>query len=163
MDLPKVDLEHLRALMKLMEQFDVDVLDLREENRRLRLARGGHKAGPAAPAVVMPAMVHGHAPAAATAASSAPKAAAAGAEPAPGVKVIKSPMVGTFYRSPSPDASAFVEEGQQVTDDTCLCIIEAMKVMNEIKAECSGELVKILVANGEAVEYGEPLFHVRVS
>ena len=86
----------------------------------------------------------------------------AAAEPGAGIKVIRSPMVGTFYRSPSPEASSFVEEGQQVTDDTVLCIIEAMKVMNEIKAECRGEIVKILVANGEAVEYGEPLFHVKL-
>jgi acetyl-CoA carboxylase biotin carboxyl carrier protein len=70
-------------------------------------------------------------------------------------------MVGTFYRAPSPDSPNFVEEGAHVTEDSVLCIIEAMKVMNEIKAECQGELVKILVANGEAVEYGEPLFHVR--
>jgi len=80
-----------------------------------------------------------------------------------GVKVITSPMVGTFYRAAGPDASPFVEEGAAVHDDTVLCIIEAMKVMNEIKAECSGEVVKILVANGEAVEYGEPLFHVKTS
>ena len=78
------------------------------------------------------------------------------------IKVITSPMVGTFYRAPSPDAAHFVEEDQEISEDKVLCIIEAMKVMNEIKAECSGDLVKILVANGEAVEYGEPLFHVRL-
>jgi acetyl-CoA carboxylase biotin carboxyl carrier protein len=162
-ELPKVDLEHLKALMKLMEQFQVDTIDLREEGRRLHLSRGGGKASKAM-SMAMPAMMHAaplhHAPASAQAGGGGKADAAA--EPGAGIKVIRSPMVGTFYRSPSPEASSFVEEGQQVTDDSVLCIIEAMKVMNEIKAECTGELVKILVANGEAVEYGEPLFHVRV-
>lgn len=164
MELPQVDLEQLKALMKLMEQFGVDEVDVREDGRRLRLARGAGRQAP----VVMPAVMPGSvmsgvvsAPAA-PAASGRPAAAAPG-EPEPGIKVIRSPMVGTFYRSPSPDSPAFVEEGQQVGEDAILCIIEAMKVMNEIKAECQGELVKILVANGEAVEYGEPLFHVRVA
>jgi acetyl-CoA carboxylase biotin carboxyl carrier protein len=161
-ELPKVDLEHLKALMKLMEQFQVDTIDLREEGRRLHLSRGGGKAnkGMAMPTIVHAAPAH-HAPAPAPSGGAGKSEAAA--EPGAGIKVIRSPMVGTFYRSPSPEASSFVEEGQQVSDDTVLCIIEAMKVMNEIKAECAGELVKILVANGEAVEYGEPLFHVRAS
>ena len=166
MELPKVDLEHLKALMKLMEQFQVDTIDLREEGRRLHLSRGGGKANKAM-SMAMPAMMHAaplhHAPAPASAqAGGGGGKAEAAAEPGAGIKVIRSPMVGTFYRSPSPEASSFCEEGQQVTDDSVLCIIEAMKVMNEIKAECAGELAKILVANGEAVEYGEPLFHVRV-
>jgi acetyl-CoA carboxylase biotin carboxyl carrier protein len=146
-ELPRVDLEHLRALMKLMDQFNFDEIELREADRRLHLARGARGKGGASSMAV----------------SAAPAAAQGPAEPGAGVKVIRSPMVGTFYRSPSPDSPSFVEEGAHVTDDSVLCIIEAMKVMNEIKAECTGELVKILVANGEAVEYGEPLFHVRVS
>ena len=168
MELPKVDLEHLKALMKLMEQFQVDTIDLREEGKRLHLSRGGGKGGKSmGMGMAMPTIMHAapahHAPAPAAAPSGGGGKAEAAAEPGAGIKVIRSPMVGTFYRSPSPEASSFVEEGQQVTDDTVLCIIEAMKVMNEIKAECTGELVKILVANGEAVEYGEPLFHVRAS
>lgn len=163
MELPKVDLEHLKALMKLMEQFQVDTIDLREEGKRLHLSRGGGKGGKSM-GMAMPTIMHAapshHAPAPAAPSGGRSEAAA---EPGAGIKVIRSPMVGTFYRSPNPEASSFVEEGQQVTDDTVLCIIEAMKVMNEIKAECTGELVKILVANGEAVEYGEPLFHVRAS
>ena len=159
MELPPVDLENLRDLMKLMDEFKFDEIDLREEGRRLHLMRSG-SAVQQAPTMVMPTVVHS---------TGAPMAAPAEAGPAgepaldPNVRVIKSPMVGTFYRQPSPDASTFVEEGQDVTENTVLCIIEAMKVMNEIKAECSGEVVKILVANGEAVEYGEPLFHVRTS
>ena len=80
----------------------------------------------------------------------------------PSIRVVKSPMVGTFYRAPSPDSANFVEEGDSVNADQVLCILEAMKVMNEIKTDHAGTVVKILVANGEAVEYGEPLFHVRV-
>lgn len=160
MELPRVDLEQIRALMKLMEQHNFDELDLRDEGRRLHLSRGGRQRSGGAP-VVVPTVV-----AAATGgepkAAAAPAAAQVGAEPGAGIKVIRSPMVGTFYRAASPDSPNFVEEGAHLTEDTVLCIIEAMKVMNEIKADCTGELVKILVANGEAVEYGEPLFHVRV-
>ena len=160
MEHPRVDLEHIRDLMKLMDQFNFDELEVRDEGKRLHLLRGGaHKQGAAPPAVMMPTMVTAAAPAAVPAEPAADGAAALPAD----VKVITSPMVGTFYRAPSPDSPHFVEEGQEVSDEKVLCIIEAMKVMNEIRAECAGELVKILVANGEAVEYGEPLFHVRLS
>lgn len=156
MELPRVDLEQLRALMKLMEQHDCQELELREEGKRLHLLRASKAAPGHGPAMVLPAMLPAMAPAAKAAEpAGAPEALEAG------VKVVTSPMVGTFYRSPSPDAASFVEEGAQVSEDTVLCIIEAMKVMNEIKADCAGEVVKCLVANGEAVEYGEPLFHVR--
>ena len=158
MELPRVDLESLRDLMKLMDQFKFDEIELRDEGRRLHLLR--NQPG-LQPQMVMPTMMAGGGMAPAATAGAGGEAAGAN-EPGPGIKVIKSPMVGTFYRTPSPDAAPFVEEGQAVTDNTVLCIIEAMKVMNEIKADCTGELVKILVANGEAVEYGEPLFHVKV-
>lgn len=159
MEVPRVDLDHLRDLMKLMDQFSFDELEVRDGEQRLHLSRSGSQDG--GPAIMMPSMAMGAMPAAATAAA-AVDGGGADALPAD-IKVITSPMVGTFYRSPSPDASMFVEEGQDIEDNTVLCIIEAMKVMNEIKAECSGTLVKILVANGEAVEYGEPLFHVKKS
>lgn len=159
MELPRVDLEQIRALMKLMEQHNFDELDLRDEGRRLHLSRGGRQRSGGAPMVV-PTVVAGGA--AEPKAVAPPAATQAGGEPGAGIKVIRSPMVGTFYRAPSPDSPNFVEEGAHLNDDSVLCIIEAMKVMNEIKADCTGELVKILVANGEAVEYGEPLFHVRV-
>ncbi|MGE4141039.1 MAG: acetyl-CoA carboxylase biotin carboxyl carrier protein [Planctomycetota bacterium] len=158
MEHPHVDLDHLRDLMDLMAQFDFDELDVRDEGKRLHLVR--RPRGQASPAVVMPAMV-GAAPAP-VAAAAAPADGGAAEAIGADIRVIKSPMVGSFYRSPSPDAGPFVEEGQRVNDDTVLCILEAMKVMNEIKAECTGTLVKVLVANGEAVEYGEPLFHVRL-
>ena len=158
MELPSVDLDHIRDLMKLMDQFEFDEIELRDEGKRLHLLRRGSGGIASAPQVVMPAMMAaGAAPVAAAADGSAGEVTPAD------IKVITSPMVGTFYRSPSPDSASFVEEDQAVGEDTVLCIIEAMKVMNEIRAECEGQLVKVLVANGEAVEYGEPLFHVRVS
>ena len=159
MELPSVDLDHIRDLMKLMDQFEFDEIELRDEGKRLHLLRRANGAVAPAPQVVMPAMM---AAGGAPVALAGGDAGAAAATPAD-VKVITSPMVGTFYRAPSPDSANFVEEDQAVGEDTVLCIIEAMKVMNEIRAECEGQLVKVLVANGEAVEYGEPLFHVRVS
>jgi len=155
---PHVDLDHLRELMKLMDQFDFDELEVRDEGKRLHLQRRP-KGNGNAPQVVMPTMM-----------GAAPAPGAAAAAPAEGggealdanIRVVKSPMVGTFYRAPSPDSSNFVEEGDTVGADQVLCILEAMKVMNEIKSDHAGTVVKILVANGEAVEYGEPLFHVRV-
>jgi len=158
MEVPRVDLDHLRDLMKLMDQFSFDELEVRDGAQRLHLSR--NTVDGASPAIMMPQMAMGPmaaAPAAVPAGEGGEEALAAD------IKVITSPMVGTFYRSPSPDAATFVEEGREIEENTVLCIIEAMKVMNEIKAECSGTLVKILVANGEAVEYGEPLFHVKKS
>ncbi|MCA8922031.1 MAG: acetyl-CoA carboxylase biotin carboxyl carrier protein [Planctomycetes bacterium] len=158
MDLPQPDLDQLRSLMKLMEQFDFQEIDLRDDKRRIHLLRTPKELP--GQAVVMPTMLSGAMPAAAAA---APAASADPASPPPGVKVVTSPMVGTYYEAPNPDSSPFVEEGQAISEDTTLCIIEAMKVMNEIKAECSGEVVKVLVKNGQAVEYGEPLFHVKLA
>ncbi|MFI5403057.1 MAG: acetyl-CoA carboxylase biotin carboxyl carrier protein, partial [Planctomycetota bacterium] len=81
--------------------------------------------------------------------------------PAENLHTIKAPMVGTFYRSPSPEADSYADVGSRVSQESVVCILEAMKVMNEIKAECSGEIVKVCVQNGEAVEYDQPLFLVK--
>jgi acetyl-CoA carboxylase biotin carboxyl carrier protein len=156
MELPQVDLEQLKALMKLMETYDFDEIDVRDEGKRLHLQRN-HRPAAGGAAVVMPPVM-----AAAPGAPPAAEASGGADSPPAGVKVIASPMVGTFYAAASPDAAPFVEEGHAVTEDSVLCIIEAMKVMNEIKAECSGEVVSVLVANGEAVEYGQPLYHVKL-
>ncbi|MBL4847331.1 MAG: acetyl-CoA carboxylase biotin carboxyl carrier protein [Planctomycetes bacterium] len=143
--------------MNLMEQFDFDELEVRDDAKRLHLVRRPrNQPQQMAPAVVVPGMVGAAAPIAAAAAGEP------GAEALPAdVEVITSPMVGTFYSASSPDASPFVSDGEEVKEEQVLCIIEAMKVMNEIKAECTGTVLKVLVANGEAVEYGEPLFHIR--
>lgn len=157
MEHPHVDLDHLREILTLMDQFDFDEIEVRDEGKRLHLLRRPrNQGGQNSPAVVVQAPAAGPAPVAAAG------VAAAGPEALPAdVEVITSPMVGTFYRAASPDSGPFVNDGDEVKEGQVLCIIEAMKVMNEIKAECAGTVIKGLVANGEAVEYGEPLFHLR--
>ena len=154
------DLAELRRIVTLMRTNELVELELEDAGRRVRLVRAG-----AAPiALVQGAAVH-HAVAAPVAASAAPAPAAApagdkAARESRGAE-ITSPMVGTFYRAPSPDASPYAEVGDRVRKDTTVCIVEAMKVMNEIKAEVEGEILEILVQNGEPVEFGQPLFLVR--
>jgi acetyl-CoA carboxylase biotin carboxyl carrier protein len=158
-----MDVKLIQRLIKLMKDGEVTELELEDEKAgsRLRLKRGHPE--PAAAPMPMLHVMHGAPVAAPQAlAPSAPAAAAAPAEAArpeaqKGV-TINSPMVGTFYRSASPEADAFVRVGMRIELDRTLCIIEAMKVMNEIKAEVAGELLEILVENGEPVEFGQPLF-----
>ena len=143
----RLPLAELRRLTELMEQKDLFEVEIEEDGRRVHVVRGAPRAVPAAaPAPGAPA---GTAPAAEGAA-----AASRGVE-------ITSPMVGSFYRAPGPDAAPFVEVGDRITKNTVVCIVEAMKVMNEIKAEVEGEILEILVQNGEPVEFGQPLFLVR--
>ena len=147
-------LEQLERLVDMMISKDVVEVELDEAGARWRVRRNEPQAVTyAAPAVQMasPAI------AAETTIASAP--AAAPAEPQG--EVFKSPMLGTYYAAASPDAEVFCKVGDQVTADTTLCIIEAMKVMNEIKAEQSFEILEILVKNGEPVEYGQPMFLIR--
>ncbi|QEL63835.1 acetyl-CoA carboxylase biotin carboxyl carrier protein [Oryzomicrobium terrae] len=149
-----MDLRKLKKLIDLVQESGISELEVTEGEEKVRIAK--HLAAPAAApqAYVMPTA----APVAAAPAA-APAAAAAPAEDAlPEGNVLKSPMVGTFYRSPSPGASAFVEVGQAVKAGDTLCIIEAMKLLNEIEAEVSGTVKAILVENGQPVEFGEPLF-----
>ncbi|MCC6579213.1 MAG: acetyl-CoA carboxylase biotin carboxyl carrier protein [Phycisphaeraceae bacterium] len=150
-----VDLKKLRDLVKLMVDNDLTELDLQGEGESVKLKRGtGEKVMTYAPAP-MPMM-----PAAQPVAAPAAPAAAPAADP--GLTAIRSPMVGTFYASPSPDAPPFVTVGSQVGPETVVCLIEAMKVFNEIKAELSGTIEKVLVESGQAVEFDQPLFLVRV-
>ncbi len=138
-----------------MKKHDLSVFEIEKEGFRLKLQRGA----PASQATIGP-------PAAGAVPS---KAAPTGAEPPPAGKAIESvpmkevvsPMVGTFYRAASPDAPPFVEVGKAVTEDTVVCIIEAMKVMNEIKAETSGVIAEVLAENGKPVQFGQVLFRVR--
>jgi acetyl-CoA carboxylase biotin carboxyl carrier protein len=146
------DVRKVRRLVELMNEHELAEIDLRQADQRIRLRKGGEPIVTAIPAAPAPA-----APAAAPAASAGAPAAAAPAPAATG-KVIKSPIVGTFYSSPSPDAAAFVKVGDQVGPDTVVCIVEAMKVFNEVPAEMSGKIVAVLVETGDAVEYGQPLF-----
>ncbi|HVY61653.1 MAG TPA: acetyl-CoA carboxylase biotin carboxyl carrier protein [Planctomycetota bacterium] len=156
------DMEWLKALVQLMNQNDLAELSLEEEGppgkRKVRLRKLGAaelRVGAAHPVPMAAAPV----PAASKpAAAGAAGAAGGGAERPADVVEVLSPMVGTFYRASSPEADPYVEAGDAVKEDTTLCIIEAMKVMNEIKAEMEGTVQEVLVSNGEAVEYGQPLF-----
>ncbi|MFO6419818.1 acetyl-CoA carboxylase biotin carboxyl carrier protein [Hylemonella sp. W303a] len=153
-----MDLRKLKTLIDLVSDSNVSELEITEAEGKVRIVKGGTAAVQAyAPAPV--AMVPAGAPAAAAPApAAAPAAAAPAAAPASTGHTVKSPMVGTFYRSASPGAKAFVEVGQAVKQGDTLCIIEAMKILNEIEADKSGTVTQILCDNGQAVEYGQPLF-----
>ena len=147
-----MDLRKLKKLIDLVEESGIAEIEVTEGEEKVRITRAT-----AAPAPVYAAPAHVAAP--------APAPAAAPVAPAPAAPAArdlsnaqKSPMVGTFYRAPGPNAAAFVEVGQQVKAGDTLCIIEAMKLMNEIEAEKSGTVKEILVENGTPVEFGEPLF-----
>lgn len=152
-----MDLNQLKELVKLMVDNDLSEVEVRsDEQTTLYLRRGPEKGALAAPAPRM------YAPqAAASAQAPAPSAAAPAPAHAPGLIAIESPMVGTFYSAPNPDTPPFAKPGSQVTPDSVVCLIEAMKVFNEIKAEKSGVVEQVLVKNGEAVEFGQKLFLVR--
>ncbi|KTT27978.1 acetyl-CoA carboxylase biotin carboxyl carrier protein [Pseudacidovorax intermedius] len=150
-----MDLRKLKTLIDLVSESNISELEITEAEGKVRIV----KAGEAAPVQYVQAAVPQAAPAAmAPAAAPVGQAAAAPAEAAPTGHVVKSPMVGTFYRSASPGAPAFVEVGAQVKEGDTLCIIEAMKILNEIEADKSGTVKQILGENGQAVEYGQPLF-----
>jgi acetyl-CoA carboxylase biotin carboxyl carrier protein len=153
-----MDLRKLKTLIDLVSESNISELEITEADGKVRIVKSdGHAAALTAMAPVMaaPAMTAPVAlPAATAPAASAPAPAAA---PEPAGHAVKSPMVGTFYRSSSPGAKAFVEVGQQVKEGDPICIIEAMKIMNEIEADKSGTVTRILCENGQAVEYGQPL------
>ena len=153
-------LEGVRFLVELMKENNVSELDWEQGDARLKLRRGA-----IAPVVdAIPAVVPVAAPAPVAPVASAPSASQAPAEDADAkfVKTIDSPMVGTFYASPSPNAAPFVKVGDVVGPEKTVCILEAMKVFNEIQAEISGKIVAVLVKNGDPVEFGAPLFKVDV-
>jgi acetyl-CoA carboxylase biotin carboxyl carrier protein len=154
-----MDLRKLKTLIDLVSESNVSELEITEADGKVRIVKAG--AQPVVYAQPMPA------PAAATvaapaAAAPAPAAAASAPAEAPAETghVVKSPMVGTFYRASSPGAKAFAEVGDQVKAGQPVCIIEAMKIMNEIESDVDGTITKILVENGQPVEYGQPLFIV---
>jgi acetyl-CoA carboxylase biotin carboxyl carrier protein len=152
-----MDLRKLKTLIDLVAESGIAELEVTEGEDKVRIAK--FSPAPVAPTaattlVATPMPPAASAPAVAAAAALAPAAAA----PEPTGHVVKSPMVGTFYRSPSPGAAAFVELGQTVKPGDTLCIIEAMKLLNEIEAEVGGAVKEILVENGQPVEYGQPLF-----
>lgn len=150
-----MDLRKLKTLIDLVSDSNVSELEITEAEGKVRIVKGGG------------AMVHGYAPApmyapypGAAAPMAAPVAEVPVVTEAPAVHNVKSPMVGTFYRSSSPGAKAFVEVGDVVKEGDTICIIEAMKILNEIEADKSGTVSRILCDNGQAVEYGQPLFTI---
>jgi acetyl-CoA carboxylase biotin carboxyl carrier protein len=148
-----MDLRKLKKLIDLVQESGIGELEITEGEEKVKIVKGGGVSVATAPAAApVPAS-----PAPAAQPAAAP---ATGAEPAPGEggHVVKAPMVGTFYRSPSPDAKVFVEVGQSVKAGETICIIEAMKLMNEIESDAAGVVKAILVENGQPVEYGQPLF-----
>lgn len=142
------DVKRIRALIDLMEERGLSELDLKREDQQIRLVRGGvaplTAAAPGVPAPAEPAAVE----------------AAPQSVDGPHIKVISAPMVGTFYDKPNPNAEPFVKIGSKVSADTVVCIVEAMKVFNEIPAEVKGTIVEVLAGNEEAVDFGRPLFKV---
>lgn len=153
-----MDLRKLKKLIDLVEESGIAELELTEGEEKVRISRqpAGQQLMQYAPAYMPQMMQQG--PQAAAPVASAATPVADGAAPAIDGHVVKSPMVGTFYRSPSPDAKPFVEVGASVAAGDTLCIIEAMKLLNEIESDHGGVIKAILVENGQPVEYGEPLF-----
>jgi len=148
-----MDLRKLKTLIDLVSESNISELEITEAEGKVRIVKGP-VGGAVAPTYML-------APAGAPAAVAAPSATAAAETPAaPEGKIIKSPMVGTFYRSASPGAKAFADVGDTVKVGAAVCIIEAMKIMNEIEADCDGKVLRILCENGQAVEFGQPLFIV---
>jgi len=150
-----MDLRKLKTLIDLVSESNISELEITEADGKVRIV----KADPAAAVVAQP--IYAAAPVAPLAAAPSPAVPAAVAAPAAPVEtghVVKSPMVGTFYRASSPNAKPFADVGQQVKEGEAICIIEAMKIMNEIEADKSGTITKVMCENGQAVEFGQPLF-----
>lgn len=148
-----MDLRKLKKLIDLVEESGISELELTEDGEKVRISRNFTSNAPAQHYQSYAPQHYAAAPQAAT-----PVAAVEAAPVAEEGHAVKSPMVGTFYRSPSPDAKSFVEVGDTVAIGDTLCIIEAMKLLNEIESDKAGVIKKILVDNGQAIEYGEPLF-----
>jgi len=161
-----IDIRKLKELVRLMVTNELTELDLRDEQEQVTIKRPHPQAHPM---VMSPATFAGPAPVVAAApvpapAPAAPAPVAASVPAAPkndGTVAIESPMVGTFYSSPGPDKPAFVSVGSRVGADTVVCLLEAMKIFNEIKAEKSGTVEAVLVKSGQPVEFGQPLFRIR--
>ena len=155
-----VDLKDIKAIIDLMRKNSVTEFELEKDDFKIRLKRGSNGGSPATTSDDPPVMTYAPAPAA-----PGPAAAAATPPPVPASNEveIKSPMIGTFYRAPSPESAPYVEVGVEVNPETVVCIIEAMKVMNEIKAEAKGVITQVMVENAKPVEFGQPLFKIRPS
>jgi len=161
-----LDVKEIKEILRILEEQDITEFELEQDGVKLRIARSGRNtSAPPAPLVASSSFV---APASPGPAAHPPAAASSSSPGAPAEEagdgkggVVKSPIVGTFYRSPDPNSAPFVNVGDRVRVGQVLCIIEAMKLMNEIESEVAGEVVKIHPENGQPVQYGDPLFTIR--
>ena len=156
-----MDLKQIKQIIDLMKRSELTEFAVEEEGFKLKIRRGLEEAPVASGTRIAPPAPAPAPAAPAPAAAPSPSATTAAPEEEPGVAFVKSPMVGTFYRSPSPESKPFVDVGSTVADNTVVCIIEAMKIMNEIQAEAKGAIVEVLVENGQPVEYGQRLFKIK--
>jgi acetyl-CoA carboxylase biotin carboxyl carrier protein len=154
-----VDLKDIKAIIDLMKKNSVTEFELEKQDFKIRLKRGSNGSGVVAAYDDPPALTGGQS------LTAIPTTVVAAPPPVPvsNELEIKSPMIGTFYRAPSPESAAYVEVGSEVNSETVVCIIEAMKVMNEIKAEAKGVITQVMVENAKPVEFGQPLFKIRPS
>ena len=152
-----MEINEIKKVVKLMKENDLSEFALEEENFKLQLKRGGETV---TQLVSAPQMVSAPAMAPAAPVAAAPATAVEAPAAGDGLVEITSPMVGTFYSSPSPDADAFVAVGMEIGEESVVCIVEAMKVMNEVEADVKGTIKKILVDNATPVQFGQPLFLV---
>ena len=157
-----MELEQIKAIISMMKENDLSEFSMEQDGLKIRIKRGpeGYQQTVTVAAPAPAAAAAAPAPAPANTASATPAPTPAAAPPADG-KFITSPMVGTLYRSPAPDAPPYVEVGSVVDEDTVVCIVEAMKVMNEIKAEVKGVISEVIAENAKPVEFGQKLFAVR--
>jgi len=163
-----LDLRELKEILQILEEKEITEFELEEEGMKLRIRKAAASLNHSAAAAAPVPLVHTVMPSAVNVAVPPPAPATAPAAPVPvltaedqGLVTVKSPIVGTFYRAPDPGSPAFVSVGDHVRVGQVLCIIEAMKLMNEIEAEVAGEIVKVHHETGQPVQYGEPLFDIR--
>ncbi len=154
----QIDIHKIAKLIEIVSKSDVSEINLKQGEEELKITREKAVAQSVQTVIAAPVAASAPAPVQAVAAAPAPAAAPAASAAPDAAKLMKSPMVGTFYRSASPTAAPFVEEGASVKEGDTLCIIEAMKMMNQIQADRSGVIKKILVENGSTVEFDQPLF-----
>jgi acetyl-CoA carboxylase biotin carboxyl carrier protein len=165
------DIQDLKELIEFLKHYQVAEFDLDRGDVKIRLKFQQESAAPGlgdlarllqnAPSAAAAQHAPAHASSYAPSAAAAPAPAAA--DPEEGLHIVKSPIVGTFYSSPSPGAASFVAPGDHIQKGAVLCIVEAMKLMNEIESDATGEVVKCLVANGQPIEFGQPLFSIRTA
>jgi acetyl-CoA carboxylase biotin carboxyl carrier protein len=160
-----LDLKEIKLIVDLMKKSDLTEFEIEQKDLKLKIKRSAdsQNSGEGGSGATHPPFyaVSAPAPVAALPASAPATSAPTAPQEEPGITYIKSPMVGTFYRSPSPESPPFVDNGAKVQENTVVCIIEAMKIMNEIQAELKGTVVEVLVENGQPVEFGQKLFKVK--